>query len=394
MEIRLFINKYPLEAISLMILALISGLAIYASDSTLTTDFIRLILRLVNYFCAFYVICKALHERFISQISLIILFATMSFWLMGIINIHSTTNPSWSPLYVLIMLGFSLSSEYIRVRAYDLYMNFISLMSIGGLLSLISLFIYPFLQYKLVKYYSLNLPVDYYDFGISYIIIDSNGLFRLCGLFNEPGFYGTVLALVLITKQLNFRDVRVIIMFIAGCFTFSMAFFVTLITYLCLRSLGNIKYLFLVLGGLYLLILSIQNTQFDNPMIANLIKRFAFENGTFAGDNRDSVDTELLMKQFNDGPNVFFGNGIGSTKQIEGMSFRMKIIELGYLGCFVTYGALIYAGWLYAKNNWQAILFLFCFILNLYQRPNVFTASYLLILFGGLLFIKDSNKLN
>lgn len=66
------------------------------------------------------------------------------------------------------------------------------------------------------------------------------------------------------------------------------------------------------------------------------------------------------------------------------------IIQIGYIGVFLTYGLLFVAGFKYSKRNWMAISFLLCFFINVYQRTNIFSMNYLLVLFGGLLHIQKS----
>lgn len=130
-------------------------------------------------------------------------------------------------------------------------------------------------------------------------------------------------------------------------------------------------------------------------MLDILVQRMSFENGSLAGDNRDYIDTTLLMNDFNNSNDIVFGRGFGATKGL-GVSFKMMIVQLGYVGVFLTYGLLFFAGWKYSKDNWIAISFLLCFTINVYQRTNIFCMNYFVVLFGGLLYIKQSvnNKLS
>ena len=97
------------------------------------------------------------------------------------------------------------------------------------------------------------------------------------------------------------------------------------------------------------------------------------------------------MNDFNNSSDIVFGRGFGATKGL-GVSFKMIIVQLGYVGVLLTYGLLFLAGWKYSKNNWIAISFLLCFVINVYQRTNIFNMNYFLILFGGLLYIQDSKN--
>lgn len=218
---------------------------------------------------------------------------------------------------------------------------------------------------------------------------------RLCGLFNEPGYFGTMLALAIVSENFNIKKPRVVIMLVAGFFTFSVAFFVTLVAFLIFRNCNRPLYLFVFVIALYFFFEVLPTLHFEDRMLDILVQRVSIENGSLAGDNRDYIDTTMLMNDFNNSNDIVFGRGFGATKGL-GVSFKMIIVQLGYVGVFLTYGLLFFAGWKYSKNNWIAISFLLCFAINVYQRTNIFSMNYLVVLFGGLLYIEQSvnNKLS
>ena len=183
-------------------------------------------------------------------------------------------------------------------------------------------------------------------------------------------------------------------MLTAGLFTFSVAFFVTLVLFLVLRNCKRPVYFIIFVLALFSFYEILPNLHFEDRMLDILVHRISFENGKLAGDNRDYINTTNLMEVFNGSSDIFFGRGLGATKGL-GVSFKMIIVQLGYVGVFLTYGLLFFAGWKYSKNNWIAISFLLCFAINVYQRTNIFSMNYLVVLFGGLLYIEQSvnNKL-
>ena len=84
-----------------------------------------------------------------------------------------------------------------------------------------------------VNYYIDNLGTyrDYYV--TSFVHIGS--FIRACGFFNEPGFYGTIIALFLVIDGINLKKLDNVIILIAGVLTFSAAFYILLIGYAILK---------------------------------------------------------------------------------------------------------------------------------------------------------------
>lgn len=390
---KLFKKKNP-ESFCLLFLAIFSGLAINASDTTLAPTYVSLIIQLLNYLLTIFLLIRIVSNGFISNKFCVIFIPLFFYWLMGIINVFSGT-PQWAPLFLLEVFAFCLVSDKIKQEGFELFIWFLTLMSIAGLLAVFSFLLFPFLPYSIEPFYGENLDNSlYFNYTISYLFIDNQDGMRLCGLFNEPGYFGTMLSLAIISDNFNLKKPRVIIMLTAGLFTFSVAFFVTLVLFLVLRNCKRPVYFIIFVLALFSFYEILPNLHFEDRMLDILVHRISFENGKLAGDNRDYINTTNLMEVFNGSSDIFFGRGLGATKGL-GVSFKMIIVQLGYVGVFLTYGLLFFAGWKYSKNNWIAISFLLCFAINVYQRTNIFSMNYLVVLFGGLLYIEQSvnNKL-
>ena len=50
------------------------------------------------------------------------------------------------------------------------------------------------------------------------------------------------------------------------------------------------------------------------------------------------------------------------------------------------WGSLLLAA-LYKNKNYLSIIYIIVFFVNIYQRPNIMTLQYQILLFGGLAFI-------
>ena len=376
---------------SLLLISIISGLAMNASDTTLAPSSVRTFFRITCYLSSFILIAKNVKQDNKASYSHYILISVFFYWLMGVVNPAQGVGPQLAPLFVLEMLGFAFAPDKVKYNAFVLYKWFIVVMSIFGLLAIFSFWVYPLLNYEIVPFYGANSQNSlYYDYKFAYLFVDNMDGIRLCGLFNEPGYFGTMLALLLVSEKLDIRKPEVCIMLIAGLFTFSVAFFVTLAIYIVVRFINKLPYLLLSLVILIYIARILPTLHFEDRMLDILVQRLSFEDGKLSGDNRDYVNTDALMRTFNNSTDVFFGRGMGATKDL-GVSFLMIIIQMGYVGVFLTFGTLFWAGWKFAKKNLSALVFLACFFINIYQRTNVFNMNYFLLLFGGLLYINSSS---
>lgn len=79
------------------------------------------------------------------------------------------------------------------------------------------------LPHSIEEYYIQRDNANYINYTFAYLFVEFDGI-RLCGLFNEPGAFGTFLALFLILDGFNYKHYGNYLLLIAGCLTLSMAF--------------------------------------------------------------------------------------------------------------------------------------------------------------------------
>ena len=96
-------------------------------------------------------------------------------------------------------------------------------MSILGIIASFSFIFKLGLPYEIVPYYFGDEYYINYYFAYLYWGGSEGVVFRLCGLFNEPGYFGTVSAILLINEKLHLKRISNLLLFIAGFFTFSAA---------------------------------------------------------------------------------------------------------------------------------------------------------------------------
>ena len=299
-----------------------------------------------------------------------------------------------SPLALMILGGFCILPNIIKANVYRKYRQWIILMCGGGILAYMSFVLNLGLPYTRVDYYSINVSAYYVDYIFSILCL---GIFdiRLCGLFNEPGYLGTIVALILIIEDCNLKKVGNVIMLLAGVLTFSLAFYVLLIIYFLMRMIKNVTTVIITVCAFALIFNYIQNTQFEDPQVQYLVNRFKFDKttGEMSGDNRTSYDFELAYQRMIDDGDLLLGKGSDSMegKFTATSSYKALIYKHGLIGFIVIVGSMFIASYPIAKRNREALIFLLCFFVSIYQRPNVFTLVYFCLLFGGLAYLKEKS---
>ena len=63
----------------------------------------------------------------------------------------------------------------------------------------------------------------------------------MCGIFNEPGWLGTTIGLMLCYEEFEFKKISNWILLIAGLLTYSLAFIIIMIIGFVMRNIDKIK---------------------------------------------------------------------------------------------------------------------------------------------------------
>ena len=295
-------------------------------------------------------------------------------------------------LFSLLWIIFALAPDNIKKRTFIYFKNAFIIICIAGIICYLSYDLNLFLPYKVVNYYNNNAIVENYidyKFIFLYRASSSISLVRLCGICNEPGYFGTICALILCASSLNLKKKSNIIILIAGFLTFSLAFIITLVIYLLLKYLKDVRTVILtvLLTCFYLFLLP--NIYTGNPTIDRFIQRMTITDKGLAGDNRTTDELEYVFDDVVKNKPLFgYGEGYLKTQNLKGgvSSYKTYIIQYGFVGCILLWGSLLLAA-LYKNKNYLSIIYIIAFFVNIYQRPNIMTLQYQILLFGGLAFI-------
>ncbi len=397
------INKEKLCSILFVICALMVVFAPYQSDSTLSlnSSLLRNIFKVLLYtFTGINIILIIFPIlKYKKPILRKDLFQTIPMIIFVIIRSFHTYDGSISFsgfLFSLLWIIFALAPDNIKKRTFIYFKNAFIIICIAGIICYLSYDLNLFLPYKVVNYYNNNAIVENYidyKFIFLYRASSSISLVRLCGICNEPGYFGTICALILCASSLNLKKKSNIIILIAGFLTFSLAFIITLVIYLLLKYLKDVRTVILtvLLTCFYLFLLP--NIYTGNPTVDRLIRRMTITDEGLAGDNRTTDELEYVFNDVVKNKPLFgYGNNYIKSNNLKGsLSYKTYIIQYGFVGCILLWGSLLLAA-LYKNKNYLSIIYIIAFFVNIYQRPNIMTLQYQILLFGGLAFINAKLK--
>lgn len=209
---------------------------------------------------------------------------------------------------------------------------------------------------------------------------------RFCGSYDEPGVVGTMSALLLAKENFNFKDKRVIVIFLAGLISFSLFFYVAVFICWLINILRKKKPLVAILWLSVIISLSViivVNVPVLNEKIA---ERLTIDEttGTIAGDNRANY---LLIGEYMDymhGRTFWFGieDKADYIEKAKGSSSIFnEIIVHGWL--FIICYFLFFIAYFFAHKDRSVpfIIFIFLLLAIIYQRPFMMFSYFNVFLF-------------
>ncbi len=286
-----------------------------------------------------------------------------------------------------------LLSRQSKIRVYEIFRTFIVITGALGIICYLSILFDLGLPYTYVPFYSGNGTQWYLNFHVSYIYFHSALLTpRLCGLFNEPGYFGTIAAFILMIEDVNLKRLGNVVILCAGLLTLSFAFCILVILYLLIRHF-YFKYILGLCITLCSIIYVVNIVDTENGPASRLIERFKIEDGKIKGNNRVTEDFDRVFNEtlgnaeiiFGKGPNALIKNNISEGNA----GFKVYILQYGILGFAFLWGTIICLSLKYAKFNRESLIFIALFFLSTYQRSTICTPDYILLLFGGIDYIRS-----
>lgn len=390
----LSVNYQSFLIIFFAILTFISGWALGLSDNTMATGLTKLIRRLGIYGSVFGIFLIYLRNpRLMDWRQKALLFAPALYWCMYyFLQLPGAELPA-NLISTVSLLLFAVLDRNDKRQVYVFFRKILIILCAAGVICYILKLVGVEFLFKRYDYYSSVQGGQYYSYGLGSIYVKEKTM-RLCGHYNEPGMLGTVMGLILCVENMDLRKPGNVIFLIAGLMTLSVAFYVMIAVYLMIKCIPLImkKPILLigvaVLAALYLFVLP--HIQTGNPGIDRLIQRLVLTKDGLAGDNRSNTRLNNFCQEVIQSREFLIGRGAGyiSSKKIGAVSsFKTYIVEYGLVGFLLIFGSLLVCALKRAGKNINAIAMIAVFTLSIYQRPNVFTILYLVILYGGVEYI-------
>lgn len=292
------------------------------------------------------------------------------------------------------LITFVLSKDNVKLQTFNYAKKMVFVICILGIICYINYSLKLFIPYQIIAYYGRSLTSKYVDYKVIFLYSElTNGVIRLCGTFNEPGALGTVCALILCADDVNLKDKKNIVILIACVLTFSLASAMLVIIYLILKYSKSIKTILIVLLIIYLYINVLPTIKTGDVNIDTLINRMTITENGISGDDRNHDDLDIIFNySLKNKPLFGYGDGYLSTKNLKPFStYKSYIIQYGIIGSLLMWGTLLYSALYKNKKNINVLFFVIVFFASIYQRPHIFNLLYQIILFGGIMHIKNDS---
>lgn len=297
-------------------------------------------------------------------------------------NLHLTSLISYfvnSIMLLMILLIDNISARKIFIKLVKLLSTILVIGLVFHILMLLN--IYSFKVFTIVDYDFRYFEV--YFWGSSY---QGGDFARFSSIFDEPGFLGTISAFILVINKLDLSKRSNIIVFIAGLFSFSLAFYILLGLYLFYFAITNFRsnIATLIIGVIIVvLIFNTFNLSFERKIIDRLFYSDEIVSGSIRGVSNTNNSIGYLMSQ--NSMNLLFGNGLDSYKEskvdyINNSSWPRLVYQIGLFFTLLLFIALLLLG----VSNSGTFLFICLFILSIYQRPQIFNLLIFFLLSIGI----------
>lgn len=317
-------------------------------------------------------------------------------------------------IFFQIGLLVCLSAEK-RKKAYRLFVIFFACSLV------LPIIIWSLIELKIeLPYYELQSEATgkymegyYYKQYYGAVFLDNyirpNSLYRLCGIFDEPGVVGTTAGMILAAENGNLRKKSNLIIMIGGILAFSLAFVGLLSSFYFIKILKNsfkriqrkkqmILTMLILLLGLSAMPY-VAKLDYVRSYVINKIQR-----SILSKDPRNTIGFQENYKEFLKSGSFhryLFGHGYAATALTPSMSgsnsYKIQIYDLGIIGFFSLYWIIFYAA-IKEKNKkeFAVKVFFIVFCISTYQRISVFTLSNFILLVGGTdyLELKKGEKIS
>lgn len=377
----------------------ISVWAVRTPHSMLGSDMLRFFLSGIFYVLLLFECIETLlvyQKGRINVLLLIIALFPVLYWIY--IHVWSYEMESFAITSPIIAFVFALQNDIVKSKVFSMYKKMIVITSLIGIVCYCSYVLKLGVPYSIAPYYDGRPYQNYVNFfNISFLYINSTSI-RVCGIFNEPGWLGTTIGLLLCYDEFNLKKKSNWILLVAGLLTYSLAFVVIVALGFIVRNVKKVKMWIPLAAMLIFIIVLLPRVNTNNQQLNKLISRIEFSSSGMKGDNRSSKSVDDLLYNTLNSSKCFFGygdgyaeyyNGINEKKQI--LTIKTEIINLGILGTLLLY--VLPACFLIQLSIGckKGLIFILCFWISLYQRPWLYIVSNYMLLLSTLAYLKTNS---
>lgn len=231
-----------------------------------------------------------------------------------------------------------------------------------------------------------------YPFNVLLVVEQVNpiyvttGIYRFYGMLSEPGYVGTICALIICTMRFDFKGSPFLYVYLLGAIlSLSLASYVTL----AIGFLFTINFNRMIYFGFPILLFMMLQQDLADQFVFNRLKS---SEGKIAGDNRTSKGFDEEWKSHIKSLDMIWGKGMGQHTQVSSggvSSWKALVFNYGIIGLILYLSILTAIFISIHPKDFYAYIVLLVFLLTIYHRPNVHMSEYLIIYIYGLLLAKE-----
>lgn len=216
----------------------------------------------------------------------------------------------------------------------------------------------------------------------------ATGFHRFYGALNEPGFIGTLSALILCAFKFDFKHYKALYIYlVAAVLSMSLASYLTL--FIGIVFIINSRRV-VTFGIPILIILFFQQDLIDRY----ILKRLEVSDGEIAGNNRTTSEFDERWGNLLNSKDVYFGKGKAQHTTVSEYgisSWKVLVYNYGIVGFALYFSIVLLIYFDIPKKDKYSIIILVVFSLTVYHRPNIHLSHYLIIFISGLLINSGYN---
>lgn len=396
------LSREKILAFCFFLSMLISVWAVRTPHSTLGSDFLRIVVKYIFYILLIveYGMGLTLYKNIkIQGAILVVALFPVLYWVY--IHIWAYEMESLAITSPLIAFIFAMQNNVVKEKTYIFFKHALIFIALMGILCYGAYILKLRIPYSISPYYDGRPYHNYVNyFNIIFIYINDTSV-RLCGIYNEPGWLGTTIALFLCYEKFDFKKVSNWILLVAGALSYSLAFVLIIIIGWIIRNLKNVnKWIPIIIFGI-IAIFVLPKINTNSVQLNALISRMKITSAGLNGNNRSSATIDALLKQMLFSLKGFWGygdgyaeylNSINESKQI--LTIKTELVNFGIIGTLILYAIPFFFFLKLSLKSKKAIIFVICFWISLYQRPWLYIVSNYMLLLAITAHLNKENMLS